>query len=161
MNPHCGLFSFVIFLLSDVLSYFFDHRSEVSQVSVGPTGMTWAVTWHGKALVRLGVTRLDPTGETSKQSYWNCLTYIGQEKLWPDPSSVTLLCPKPKIPTFTERVIHQKRHKLYQFHIYNPSLKIINVYYFLEYGKSDFTSKICTPIALCTCVTKRPTPSPK
>jgi len=24
--------------------------------------MTWAVTWHGKALVRLGVTRLDPTG---------------------------------------------------------------------------------------------------
>ena len=45
-------------------SNFLDFRSEVSQVSVGPTGMTWAVTWHGKALVRLGVTRLDPTGKT-------------------------------------------------------------------------------------------------
>ena len=43
----------------------FCNRSEVSQVSVGPTGMAWAVTWHGKGLVRLGVTRLDPTGKKS------------------------------------------------------------------------------------------------
>ena len=34
----------------------------MSQISVGPTGLVWAVTWHGKALVRLGVTRLDPFG---------------------------------------------------------------------------------------------------
>ena len=37
-------------------------KSEVSQISVGPTGLVWAVTWHGKALVRLGVTRIDPCG---------------------------------------------------------------------------------------------------
>ena len=27
---------------------------EASQVSVGPTGLTWAVTWQGNALVRWG-----------------------------------------------------------------------------------------------------------
>lgn len=37
-------------------------KCEVSQISVGPTGLVWAVTWHGKALVRLGVTRIDPFG---------------------------------------------------------------------------------------------------
>ena len=26
------------------------------------SGLAWAVTWNGKVLVRLGVTRLDPTG---------------------------------------------------------------------------------------------------
>ena len=37
-------------------------RSEVSQLSVGPSGLLWATTWHGRALVRTGVTRLEPCG---------------------------------------------------------------------------------------------------
>ena len=39
-------------------------KCEVSQISVGPTGLVWAVTWHGRALVRHGITRLDPTGQS-------------------------------------------------------------------------------------------------
>jgi len=35
---------------------------EVSQLSVAPSGLVWAVTWQGSALVRLGVCMLDPTG---------------------------------------------------------------------------------------------------
>jgi tectonin beta-propeller repeat-containing protein 1 len=37
---------------------------EVNQVSVGPTGLVWAVLWNGRALVRAGVTRENPTGNT-------------------------------------------------------------------------------------------------
>uniref|UniRef100_A0A1S4LB63 Peroxin/Ferlin domain-containing protein n=2 Tax=Ixodes scapularis TaxID=6945 RepID=A0A1S4LB63_IXOSC len=36
--------------------------SEVTQVSVGPTGLTWAVAWNGTALVRLGVSRENYAG---------------------------------------------------------------------------------------------------
>ncbi|CAN8008320.1 unnamed protein product, partial [Ixodes pacificus] len=36
--------------------------SEVTQVSVGPTGLTWAVAWNGSALVRLGVSRENYAG---------------------------------------------------------------------------------------------------
>ncbi|KAL0272686.1 UNVERIFIED_CONTAM: hypothetical protein PYX00_005559 [Menopon gallinae] len=36
---------------------------EVSQISVGPTGLVWAVLWNGKALVRTGITRACLTGE--------------------------------------------------------------------------------------------------
>lgn len=36
---------------------------EVSQVSVGVTGLGWAVLTDGKALVRTGVTRENPMGE--------------------------------------------------------------------------------------------------
>ncbi|GFU35560.1 tectonin beta-propeller repeat-containing protein 1 [Nephila pilipes] len=32
-------------------------EADVSQISVGPTGLTWAVTWAGNALVRTGVMR--------------------------------------------------------------------------------------------------------
>ncbi|GIY40723.1 tectonin beta-propeller repeat-containing protein, partial [Caerostris extrusa] len=32
-------------------------QADVSQVSVGPTGLAWAITWSGNALVRIGVTR--------------------------------------------------------------------------------------------------------
>lgn len=35
---------------------------EVNQISVGPTGLVWAVLWNGRALVRAGVTRESPTG---------------------------------------------------------------------------------------------------
>lgn len=38
--------------------------SEASQISIGPTGLVWAITWQGKALVRTGVTRLCPQGES-------------------------------------------------------------------------------------------------
>ncbi|PSN51886.1 Tectonin beta-propeller repeat-containing protein [Blattella germanica] len=34
---------------------------EVNQISVGPTGLVWAVLWNGRALVRAGVTRDSPT----------------------------------------------------------------------------------------------------
>ncbi|XP_077490188.1 tectonin beta-propeller repeat-containing peroxin 23 [Amblyomma americanum] len=37
-------------------------NSEVSQVSVGRTGLTWAVAWNGNALVRLGVSRSNYIG---------------------------------------------------------------------------------------------------
>ncbi|KAH7944516.1 hypothetical protein HPB52_020710 [Rhipicephalus sanguineus] len=37
-------------------------NSEVSQVSVGRTGLTWAVAWNGNALVRLGVSRYSYIG---------------------------------------------------------------------------------------------------
>jgi tectonin beta-propeller repeat-containing protein 1 len=40
---------------------------EVNQISVGPTGLTWAVLWNGRALVRAGVTRENPTGNIQ----WN------------------------------------------------------------------------------------------
>nr|CAD7402194.1 unnamed protein product [Timema cristinae] len=36
---------------------------EVTQISVGPTGLVWAVLWNGRALVRTGVTRENPTGD--------------------------------------------------------------------------------------------------
>ena len=32
--------------------------SEASQISIGPTGLVWAVTWQGKALVRTGTRHL-------------------------------------------------------------------------------------------------------
>lgn len=35
----------------------------MSQISVSPSGLVWAVTWNGKALVRLGVSRINPTGK--------------------------------------------------------------------------------------------------
>lgn len=35
---------------------------EVNQISVGPTGLVWTVLWNGRALVRSGVTRDNPTG---------------------------------------------------------------------------------------------------
>ncbi|XP_064478479.1 tectonin beta-propeller repeat-containing protein 1-like [Ornithodoros turicata] len=37
-------------------------NSEVSQISVGPSGLTWAVAWSGNALVRVGVSREDYVG---------------------------------------------------------------------------------------------------
>lgn len=36
--------------------------SEVSQVSVGVSGLVWAVLLNGKAIVRTGVTRENPMG---------------------------------------------------------------------------------------------------
>jgi len=36
---------------------------EVKQISIGPTGLVWAVLWNGRALVRAGVTRESLTGE--------------------------------------------------------------------------------------------------
>lgn len=35
---------------------------EVSQISIGPTGLVWVVLWNGRALVRTGVTRECLTG---------------------------------------------------------------------------------------------------
>ena len=32
------------------------------QISVAASGLVWAVTWHGSALVRLGVSLVDPSG---------------------------------------------------------------------------------------------------
>lgn len=37
-------------------------RCQACRIGVGPTGLVWALTWHGKALIRLGVTRLQPSG---------------------------------------------------------------------------------------------------
>ena len=47
-----------------LIKVIFQDKCEVSQISIGPTGLVWAVTWHGRALVRLGITRLDPTGNS-------------------------------------------------------------------------------------------------
>ena len=33
-----------------------EEGQEVFSISVGPTGLIWAVTWEGSALVRLGVS---------------------------------------------------------------------------------------------------------
>lgn len=38
---------------------------EVSQVSVGPSGLVWAVLQSGKAIVRTGITRENPMGKFS------------------------------------------------------------------------------------------------
>ena len=38
--------------------------SEVSQVSCGPSGLTWFTTWDGAVLVRTGMSRDTPQGET-------------------------------------------------------------------------------------------------
>lgn len=35
---------------------------EVNQISVGPTGLVWVVLLNGRALVRSGVTRDNPSG---------------------------------------------------------------------------------------------------
>lgn len=43
---------------------------EVSQVSVGVTGLVWAVIMTGKALVRTGVTRDNPMGK--QNMFENC-----------------------------------------------------------------------------------------
>lgn len=37
---------------------------EVKQISVGPTGSVWALLWTGRALVRKGVTRDCPNGDS-------------------------------------------------------------------------------------------------
>jgi len=37
---------------------------EVKQISVGVTGLVWALLWTGRALVRKGVTRDCPTGDS-------------------------------------------------------------------------------------------------
>lgn len=38
---------------------------EVSQISVGATGLVWASLLNGKVIVRLGVTRDNPAGKNS------------------------------------------------------------------------------------------------
>ena len=35
------------------------NNCEVGQISVAASGLAWAVTWNGKALIRLGVSRRD------------------------------------------------------------------------------------------------------
>ena len=35
----------------------------ITQLSVGQSGVVWAVTWAGAAVVRVGVTYYQPTGE--------------------------------------------------------------------------------------------------
>ncbi|CAL1279116.1 unnamed protein product [Larinioides sclopetarius] len=37
-------------------------QADVSQISVGPTGLTWAVTWAGHAIVRAAITRENVMG---------------------------------------------------------------------------------------------------
>ncbi|KAH8294485.1 hypothetical protein KR018_006667, partial [Drosophila ironensis] len=37
--------------------------SELSQISVGPTGLVWAVLYNGRVIVRTGVTRDNLSGE--------------------------------------------------------------------------------------------------
>jgi len=46
---------------------------EVKQISIGPTGLVWAVLWNGRALVRAGVTRESLTGITVKINVLVCL----------------------------------------------------------------------------------------
>jgi len=46
---------------------------EVKQISIGPTGLVWAVLWNGRALVRVGVTRESLTGITMKIYVLVCL----------------------------------------------------------------------------------------
>jgi len=46
---------------------------EVKQISVGPTGLVWAILWNGRALVRAGVTRESLTGITVKIYVLVCL----------------------------------------------------------------------------------------
>ena len=36
---------------------------EASQVSCGPSGLTWVTTWDGSVLVRTGMSRDTPQGE--------------------------------------------------------------------------------------------------
>jgi len=38
-------------------------NNEIKQISVGPTGLVWAVLWSGRAFVRTGVTRDCLTGK--------------------------------------------------------------------------------------------------
>lgn len=40
-------------------------QCEVNQLSVGPTGLVWALLLNGRALVRHGVSRDNPTGKYS------------------------------------------------------------------------------------------------
>lgn len=35
----------------------------ITQLSVSPSGVVWGVTWEGVAVVRVGVTYYQPTGE--------------------------------------------------------------------------------------------------
>ena len=45
---------------------FFQPGSEVLNLSVGPRGLVWAVTWDGHCLVRVGVGKEKETG-----AYWD------------------------------------------------------------------------------------------
>lgn len=38
----------------------------ITQLSVSQTGVVWAVTWEGVAVVRTGVTYYQPTGKLKK-----------------------------------------------------------------------------------------------
>lgn len=35
----------------------------ITQLSVSPSGVVWGVTWEGVAVVRVGVSYYEPTGE--------------------------------------------------------------------------------------------------
>lgn len=37
-------------------------NNEVTHISVGPTGLLWAILWNGKAIIRTGITRDSITG---------------------------------------------------------------------------------------------------
>jgi len=58
---------------------------EVGQISVAPSGLVWAVTLSGQALIRLGVSRLEPRG-----THWTVLAApsplshvsVGQNAVW-------------------------------------------------------------------------------
>ena len=39
-----------------------DEEQEILNVSMGPTGLLWTITWAGTILVRTGVTWHNPTG---------------------------------------------------------------------------------------------------
>lgn len=47
-------------------------KEEVNQISVGRTGLVWAVTWSGTALARVGVTRENIMGEILLEITINC-----------------------------------------------------------------------------------------
>ena len=41
----------------------------ITQLSVSPSGVVWGVTWEGVAVVRVGVSYYQPTGEEENVFY--------------------------------------------------------------------------------------------
>ena len=56
--------------------------SEASQVSCGPSGLTWALTWDGAALVRTGSSRDTPHGERGRTTVTCCGVRWGDGVSW-------------------------------------------------------------------------------
>ena len=85
----------------------------IFQLSVSPSGVVWGVTWEGVAVVRVGVSYYEPTGE--EEIYFNLLF-----ETWNNTCACTTLNTRKKIEIeiitmiITQNVLN-KRYKINRY----------------------------------------------